>query len=172
MSTEYEQVSKHSWCTDYVHQAMESTKGPDSLSLLVALLVQDGSVVHEAFVRLGLDPAALRKELIARKKELGASLEEETWIVDKATRRAKAEGFRLASDHLLEVIWDEESEGAKWLSGLLDPDALEQALNESRYPNPDEPPFQAPLPSSAVSSLQRDDVPDSHETPDGPTGAP
>jgi hypothetical protein len=102
--------------------------------MLAAILAQEGSVVHEAFIRLGHEPVVLRAELKARKKELAEALEAETWIVDKATRRAKAEGFPLATDHLLEVIWDEESEGATWLSERVDPQQLEEALNACRYP--------------------------------------
>lgn len=114
---------------------MESSKGPDSLSMLYALLAQEGSVVQEAFVRLGFDPVALRDELKALRKGLGELLEGETWIVEKATRRARAEGFPLATDHLLEVIWDEESEGSRWLFQRVDPEQLEEALNVARYPD-------------------------------------
>lgn len=113
---------------------MEASKGPDSVSMLGALLAQEGSVVQEAFVALGFDPEKLREELKGLKKSLGETLEKETWIVEKATRRAKEEGFPLATDHLLEVIWDEESEAARWLCDRLDPERLEQALNGARYP--------------------------------------
>lgn len=140
MSREYQQVHEHSWCTDHAYRAIEVTKGPDSLSLLMAVLLQEGSVVQEAFVRIGLDPVALRNELKARKKQLGDALEAETWIVDKATRRAKAEGFPLATDHLLEVIWDEDCEGSRWLSERIDPEQLEEALNSARYPDEDDDP--------------------------------
>lgn len=137
---------------------MESAKGPDSLSLLAALLRQEGSVVHKAFLSLELDPEALHKDVIAHKKALGpAALEGETWIVDKAIRRAKAEGFPLATDHLLEVIWDEECVGATWLTDVVDPERLEQALNESRYLEPDENDVQP-----APSRICRSDVPESH----------
>lgn len=119
---------------------MATSKGPDSLSMLGAILAQDGSVVQEAFVRLGHDTVLLRGELKALKKKLGEALEEETWIVDKATRRAKAEGFPLATDHLLEVIWDEECEGSKWLSEHIDPEKLEAALNTARYPEDNDDP--------------------------------
>ncbi len=133
MSLEYHQASEHSWCTDYAHRAMESAKGPDSLSVLRALLAQEGSVVQEAFVRLGLSTVNLRAQLKAHKKELGEALNSETWIVEKATRRAKEEGFPLATDHLLEVIWDEDCAASRWLSLLIDADRLEAALNDSRY---------------------------------------
>lgn len=162
MSREYLQVHEHSWCTDYAHRAMEVSKGPDSLSLLRALLAQEGSVVQEAFVRLGLDPLVLRNELKLRRKQLGDALEAETWIVDKATRRAKAEGFPLATDHLLEVIWDEDCEGSKWLAERADPAQLEEALNAARYPDEgDDPgldvpwgPGSGPEPEGAPAPLE------------------
>lgn len=140
MSKEYEQAGEHSWCTDYAYRVMETAKGPDSLSMLKALLMVEGSVAHEAFIRLGLDPIPLRKELQARKKELGDALDEETWIVDKATRRSKADGFTLATDYILEVIWDEECEGSRWLADRISAEGLEEALNASRYPEDGEEP--------------------------------
>jgi hypothetical protein len=145
---------------------MEASKGPDSLSLLRALLAMEGSVVHEAFVRLGLDPLDLRKTLGQRKKELGDALDNETWIVEKATRRSKEEGFPLATDHLLEVIWDEDSEGARWLSTMIDPDALEVALNESRYPEDGVDPRQdvpwGPVRGPVIAAESALEPPDSH----------
>jgi hypothetical protein len=139
LSREYEEPGERSWCTDFAFEVLEMAKGhaANSLSLLRALLSVPGSVVYEAFHSLGLDLPELSKGLGKLKKEAGHSLDEESWIVGKASKRAKAEGFPLSTDHLLEVIWDEDTAGAAWLSALVDPQQLEVAMNRSRYPNDD-----------------------------------
>lgn len=141
MSTEYEQPGEHSWCTDYAFAVLELAKvrGVDSLSLLKALLTVEGSVVYEAFAMLGHDAKEMRTSLVARRRETaGSLLEEENWVVSKATVRAKQEGFPLSTDHLLEVIWDEETQGAVWLAERVDADSLEAALNTCRYDDPED----------------------------------
>lgn len=115
---------------------MSKAQGLDSLSLLNALLSVKGCVVEEAFLLLSLDPGVLRESLDARRPEVLEALREETWIVGKATERAKEEGFPLSTDHLLEVIWDEDTEGYRWLSQITNPASLEAALNTCRYSGP------------------------------------
>lgn len=168
MSKEYEQPGERSWCTDYVHEVLELAKGhtADSLSLLKALFTVQGSVVHEAFASLGLDLPDLAKKLGKLRKEAGGPIDEENWIVGRASKRAKAEGFPLSTDHLLEVIWDEETFGTQWLAELVDPARLEAALNAARYPDDNEGSgldvpwgVQGPGPSLAQARLEH---PQSH----------
>lgn len=166
MSLEYEQPGERSWCTDYVHRAIELAKGPDSLSMLRGLLSVPGSVVYEAFESLGFEPKELTKSLTERLRKRSEAVASETWIVEKATRRAKQDGFPLATDYILEVIWDEDTAGAAWLTELVDPERLERALNASRYPDPGgaSPAAEPEAPSAPTTCADRnmDDIPRSH----------
>ena len=161
MSKEYDKPAKVGTCSVFARKVLALAKphGLHSLGLLHALLTVEDSVVFEAFEALGFPP----KELLLSLQEHRDSLAPENFAQEPplsklAEQKARTEGFPLGTDHLLEVIWDEETLGYEWLRQRFSAEALEQALNSVRYP--EEPSSGArrtdkPIRPSPTSSAQR-----------------
>ena len=140
MSKEYLNPAKAGTCSAFARKilALAKPRGLHSLGLLQALLTVEGSVVAVAFEHLGYQRSE-RLESLRQFQSLvdPEVLSSELHLSRLAEQKAKAEGLPLSSDHLLEVIWDEDTQGYDWLHSFVDASTLESALNKARYP--DEP---------------------------------
>lgn len=161
MSKEYDKPAKVGTCSVFARKVLALARrlGTDSLGLLEALLSVEGSVVVEAFESLGHQRDRLLSSLQEqRRRSRPEDFAQEPNLLKLAERKAREEQFPLSSDHLLEVIWDEETQGHLWLRTVVDAESLEQALNSVRYP--EEPSSGArrtdkPIRPSPTSSAQR-----------------
>lgn len=161
MSKEYESLAKVGSCSVFARKVLTSARrlGTDSLGLLEALLSVEGSVVVEALESLGHQRDSLLSSLQEqRQRSRPEDFAHEPNLLKLAERKAREEGFPLSSDHLLEVLWDEDTQAYLWLRTVADAESLEQALNSVRYPEePDSGVSRTDKPSrpSPTSSAQR-----------------
>lgn len=138
-STEYTRSRPDMWCTNEALSVLDrcGTTPHDSYHLLEVLLLTPGGVVCAAFESLGFDCADLARQ--ARSQKRPSVPQAISWLA-LARERAAEEKFPLATDHFLEVLWDQGAPAGDFLATMLDEELLESALNAVRYNDDDDEP--------------------------------